>query len=339
MILGVDFLHEMGLVLDFTQTSVVVRRANPIPIQMPQSLNSSTTQILPMYQAEQKNQTRACAIVALEQPSANVIDECAVPSYNDLPQLKLHECPLTAFHTVVEEYENLFHTTPGVTEAAYHFIPTTGNPVRIPPRRFPTHYREEVERQIHTMLEQGIIKESSSPWMVPAVFVKKKSGEIRICVDYRELNKMTEKDAYPLPLPDEVQDRLSGVTVFSKLDLQSGYWQLPVSPTDQEKTVFCPGPGMALYEFQRMPFGLSGAPSSFQRLLDKNFQGLPFVTTYMDDILVHSADNENHILHLDEVFKRLTDAGLYNTEGQKMCHWAGNSVVFGTCVLRLGHDP
>ena len=103
-----------------------------------------------------------------------------------------------------------------------------------PPRRIPAHYRQEIEKKINTMLEQGIIEESSSPWMAPAVFVPKKSGEIRMCIDYRELNKRTKKDAYPLPLLDEVQDRLAGSTIFSTLDLQSGYWQLPVNKSDRE---------------------------------------------------------------------------------------------------------
>ena len=100
-----------------------------------------------------------------------------------------------------------------------HFIPTTGNPVKIPPRRIPGNYRVEVQQQINTMLQQGIIEPSSSPWMAPAVFVRKKNGEVRLCVDYRELNKRTVKDAYPLPRPDEVQDCLMGCTVFSTLDL------------------------------------------------------------------------------------------------------------------------
>ena len=119
----------------------------------------------------------------------------------------------------------------------------------MPPRRIPAHYKDEVERQIQQMLEYGVIEESSSLWMAPAVFVSKKSGEVRMCVDYREFNKRTAEDVYPLPLPDEVQDRLSGSTVFSKLDLHSRYWQLPVHPDDREKTAFCPGPGMGLYQF------------------------------------------------------------------------------------------
>ena len=164
--------------------------------------------------------------------------------------------------------------------------------MRVPPRRI--HYQEEVETHLSIMLQQGIIEESSSPWMAPAVYVMKKSGDLRLCVDYQELNKRTKKDAYPFPLPDEVQDRLSGSTIFLTLDLQSGYWQLPVSVQDREKTAFCPGPGMGLFQFRRMPFGLTGAPSSFQRLVDKILRGLPFVMIYLDDILVHSANVDMH---------------------------------------------
>ena len=109
------------------------------------------------------------------------------------------------------------------------------------------HFREEVEVQIQQLLEKGIITESSSPWLAPAVYVRKKTGDIRLCVDYRELNKKTTKDAYPLSLIDEVQDQLSGSAVFSKLDLQSGYWQLPVDPNDREKTAFSPGPGHGFF--------------------------------------------------------------------------------------------
>ena len=165
--------------------------------------------------------------------------------------------------------------------------------------------------------------------MAPAVFVPKKSGQIRICVDYRELNKRTTKDSYPLPLPVEVQDRLVGSTIFTTLDLHSGYWQVPVNPADREKTAFCPGPGMGLYEFCRMPFGLTGAPSSFQRLMDKTLSGLPFVTIYLDDILIHSDSVATHAQHLKMVFQRIRDAGL-TLRGAK-CHIGLPSVRY------LGH--
>ena len=98
--------------------------------------------------------------------------------------------------------------------------------------------------------------------------------------------------------------------MFSTLDLHSGYWQLPVAETDRPKTAFCPGPGMGLYQFCHMPFGLSGAPASFQRLMDSVLRGLPFASTYLDDILVYSPNVECHKDHLQQVFCRLQKAGL-----------------------------
>ena len=100
------------------------------------------------------------------------------------------------------------------------------------------------------LLAQGIIQESSSLWMASAVFVRKKSVEIHLCVDYRELNKKTSTDAYPLPLPVEVQDQLAGAKLFTALDLQCGYWQMPVNPTHHEKSAVCPGPVMGLFQFR-----------------------------------------------------------------------------------------
>ena len=173
--------------------------------------------------------------------------------------------------------------------------------------------------------------------MAPVVFVPKKSGDLRLCIDYRELNKNTTKDAYPLPLPDEVQDRLLGSTIFSTLDLHSGYWQLPVIPSDRQKTAFCPAPDMGLYEFRRMPFGLTGAPSSFQRM-DKVLRGFPFVTIYLDDILVHSANVKEYGYHLQQVLQRLADAEL--TLRGKKCHIGMTSVSYlGHVFSSSGMEP
>ena len=135
--------------------------------------------------------------------------------------------------------------------------------------------------------------------MSPAVFVQKKMGEIRLCPGYRELNKKT------------TCDWLADSSIFSTLDLQSRYWQLPVNPADKEKTAFCPGPGMGLFQFCRMPFGLSEAPSSFQRFMDTILRGLSYVTIYLDDIIVHSPDEEVHKAHLLEIFNRLSAAGVF----------------------------
>ena len=112
--------------------------------------------------------------------------------------------------------------------------------MRVPPRRNPAHFQDEVREQLDDMLAKGIIEESNSPWMAPAVFSRKTSGELRLCVDYRALNKKTVSGAYPLPLVDEVQDQLSGSTIFSPLDLRCGFWQMPVHESNQQKTAFCP---------------------------------------------------------------------------------------------------
>ncbi len=186
-----------------------------------------------------------------------------------------------------------------------------------------------MQKQLEEMLDQGSIEESSSPWMAPAVYVRKMSGELRMCVHYRELNKQTAKDAYPLPLPDEVQDQLTQPQIFSALDLKSGYWQLPVHPEDHIKTAFRLGPGLGLYQFCRVPYGLSGAPSSFQHLMNKVLHGLSFATTYVDDILVHSTSEEEHKVHLRQVFQRLREADLI-LKGKK-CH------IGKTHVSYLGH--
>ena len=103
-----------------------------------------------------------------------------------------------AFHGLLDRSKDLFRNVPGVTNLTHHFIPTSGPPIRVPPRRIPAEYRQEVEKLIKAMLAEGIIEESSSPWMAPAVYAKKKTGEIRLCVDYRALNKNTVKDAYPI---------------------------------------------------------------------------------------------------------------------------------------------
>ena len=242
VILGVDFLHANGLVLDFTNSEITIYQPvnkNTRDYSIP---NAIIKEVKNIFNEAQKGYCKMCVIATIDTVEKDIVQECSIPSFQKSScRIELPECPDDELMSIVKEHCHLFCTTPGLTDVAHHFITTTGSPVRVPPRRIPVHYREEVEKQIAEMLEQGVIIESSSPWMAPAVFVMKKSGDLRLCIDYRELNKKTKKDAYPLPLPDEVQNRLSGSTVFSTLDLQSGYWQLPVNEADQEKTAFVQG--------------------------------------------------------------------------------------------------
>ena len=324
VILGIDFLQAHGLILDFTTTPVRVEAK----LHTDNGSRDSAQQVI---NAIRKTKAKACAIDVQTDPelSEETIDECAIPLLGKSHGYDMPVCDDLVFSSVLNDYHELFRNSPGQTSMAEHFIPTTGTPVKVPPRRIPANYRAEVEQQLNTMLSEGIIEESSSPWMAPTVFVRKKSGDLRLCVDYRELNKRTTKDAYPLPRPDEAQDRLAGSSVFSTLDMQNGYWQIPIHPDDRPKTAFCPGPGLGLFQFQRMPFGLSGAPATFQRLMDKVCRGLPFVTTYLDDVLIHSPSTADHERHLQQVFQRMTEAGL--TLRGKKCRIAMSQVTY------LGH--
>lgn len=174
------------------------------------------------------------------------------------------------------QYHTLFATCDddlGRTGRVQHKI-NTGNapPIRQSVRRMPQLRRQEAKKLLNDMLGRAVIQPSSSPWASPVVLVPKKDGSFRFCIDYRKVNAVTRKDAYPLPRVDEALDTLAGSKWFSALDLLSGYWQVEVSPEDREKTAFCTHEG--LFEFRVMPFGLCNAPATFQRLMDAGSSGL-----------------------------------------------------------------
>ena len=188
---------------------------------------------------------------------------------------------------------------------------------------------------IAKMLEQGIVKPSSSPWASPVVLVAKKDGSMRFCEDYRRLNSITRMDTYPLPRVDDSLDLLAQTSHFSTLDLASGYWQVGMEASSQPKTAFCAHSG--LYEFTVMPFGLCNAPATFQRLMETVLHGLArdkcFV--YLDDVLVVGKTFEEHTNNLREVLTRLREAGLRLKPSK--CHLAKARVTYlGYVVSREG---
>lgn len=167
-----------------------------------------------------------------------------------------------------------------------------------------------MKAHINQLLESQVIRESSSPYASPIVLVRKKDESLRMCVDYRPLNSKTRKDAFPLPRIEESLDALSGARWFSTIDLASGYNQVLVSEKDRPKTAFCTPFG--LFEFNRMPFGLCNAPSTFQRLMQRMFcdqQGQSLLL-YLDDIVVYSSSVEQHLQRLEMVLGRLQKEGL-----------------------------
>lgn len=167
------------------------------------------------------------------------------------------------------------------------------------------HLRADIEQQVQAMLAQGIVEECTSPWAAPLVVVKKKDGSNRICVDYRALNDVTEKDGHPIPRIGDSIDALAGATIFSTLDMTSGYHQVEVAEEDRDKTAFITGRGHHL-RFVTMPFCHCNALSTFQRLMERVFQGLVWKNTvvYLDDVVIFSKTPEEHVRHLSEVLER-----------------------------------
>ena len=181
----------------------------------------------------------------------------------------------------------------------------------IPAYRIPQHklYRQsenelhEIKRQINEYLEVGHIRPSSSSFSSPVLFVKKKDRSIRICIDYRSLNDITVKNNFSLPCIDDLHDRLGKARYFSKLDLYSGYYQIPIRQGDEHKTAFTSRYG--IYEFLVMPFGLINAPATFQTTMTDLFRLDNFVIVYLDDILIYLSSQEQYLHHLQLVLRRL----------------------------------
>lgn len=232
-------------------------------------------------------------------------------------------------------YSHLFHEQDpsflkSATVAEHHINTENHQPVRSAPYRVSPKEREAIRNQVDEMLQAGIIEPSSSPWSSPVVMVPKKNGELRFCIDYRRLNAVTVRDAYPLPRIDDILDHLGGATVFTCLDLKSGYWQIPVGKESQQKTAFITPDG--LYQTKRLPFGLCNGPASFQRIMDEILAGLKLniCLVYLDDLIICGKTYQEHQDKLETVFLALEKAQL--TLNLTKCNFAQ------TQILCLGHQ-
>jgi len=213
-----------------------------------------------------------------------------------------------------------------------HAIPTgTEAPVNNPPFRLSELQLQEQRKQIKELLEKGLIRLSESEWGSPVLFVPKPGGKWRMCIDYRPLNDKTRKNTYPLPRIDEGVLKIGKGRIFSKLDMVSGYWQVRVKEEDIPKTAFNTRDGK--YEFLVMPFGLTNAPATFQTMMNTIlFPCLSFVEVYLDDIVVYSQTEDEHVEHLRRVLTCLEQNGLYASP--EKCTLGTDSVVF--CGHEIG---
>ena len=279
--------------------------------------------------------------VSFDEQCKVYVDQDAQPECDDtgpvagleMPKTELTEKERQDFENLLIDNKDVFSTGPkdfGRTDTITHDIPLVDEtPFRLPYRRISPKDYGEVREHIQELQEAGIIRPSKSPFASPIVIVRKKDGQIRMCVDYRKLNSRTVRDAYPIPRIEESLDALGKAKYFSSLDLMSGYLQVGMAEADQSKTAFTTPLG--LFEYTRMPFGLMNAPATFQRLMNTVLGDLNLseVLIYLDDIIIFSETIDEHISRLQRVFARLREHGLKLKPSK--CHLLVEEVLY------LGH--
>jgi len=225
-----------------------------------------------------------------------------------------------AIEEIIQMYPEVFPAEPKLvgapaprlrlTQPAMRIETGDAAPIKLPYYKLGPADQDELKRQLKELLEAKLVRPSISPWGAPVLFVTKKNGSKRLCIDYRALNRVTKTDAYPLPRIQESLDRLGKSRFYTSLDATSGFWQNPVAEADIPKTAFNTRYGS--YEFTVTPFGLKNCPSAFQRMMDEILAGFldDFVIVYVDDILIYSESWDDHVAHVRQVAERLKDYGI-----------------------------
>ena len=242
--------------------------------------------------------------------------------------LQKHECAFSKYKGDI-----------GCSKIVKHEICTVPRPpVHVPMRRIPMHLEEQVDQHVEDLLKQNIIRKSQSPWNAALVVVPKKDGTIRMCVDYRNLNALTIRPIYPIPDTKHLLDSLSGSAYFSSIDLSSAYYQCEMAEKDKPKTAFATRKGH--FEFNRMPFGLSGAPATFQRLMNLMLEkeNWEICLIYLDDVMIFGRTFEEHLQRVACVLKRVEDSGL-KLSPMKCNFFAKNLQFLGHVVNSDGIKP
>lgn len=295
MVLGVQWLSTLGpITWGFSQLEMQFKinnkrvvlhgikegNLNEVKATKMDKLQNEQAQISMIYvhQAELREEVEVCA---LEGQGQNIVPE---------------------LHKLLENYDDIFTeptTLPPLRGQHDHRIPLMegSNPVNQRPYRYTIYQKNEIDKMVQILLEAGTIQPSSSSYDSPVILVKKKDGTWRLCVDYRNLNGMTIKDRFPIPLIEDLMDEFGRSKIYSKIDLREGYHQVRMDPNDIHKTAFKTHSGH--YEYLVMPFGLKNAPATYH-LMNSVFKDFlrKFVLIFYDDILIYSESMESHIQHL-----------------------------------------
>ena len=294
--------------------------------------------IEPSVESEAENPSKSANVPASK--SLASIRSALTATAAQLKSASSNAVPLTNEHidswaVIRKEFPDVFpaELPPGLppsreVDHKIELIPGSAPPSR-PTFRLSSSELTELKKQLDELMAAGFIQHSKSPYGAPILFVKKKDGTMRMCVDYRALNNVTIKNSYPLPRVDELFDRLQGAQYFSKIDLRSGYHQIRIAPDDVPKTAFRTRYGH--FEFLVLPFGLTNAPATFMHLMHQSFRHLldKFVLVFLDDILIFSKTREEHERHVREVLEILRKEKLFAKESK--CE------MFKTEVEFLGH--
>ena len=298
VILGMDFLAKYNAKIDCRKRCIIFNPYGNEEFLYHGQLQSSVTRIVSAIKAR-KMLANGC-----QGYLASVVDK------DRETELSPEDVP------IIREFVDIFpKDLPGLPperEISFEIELLPGSaPVSKAPYRMAPAELKELQVQLQELLDKGFIRQSHSPWGAPVLFVKKKDGSLRLCIDYRDLNKITIKNKYPLPRIDDLFDQLRGAEVFSKIDLRSGYHQLRIKESDISKTAFRTRYGH--YEFLVMPFGLTNAPAAFMDLMNRVFKEYldKFVIVFIDDILIYSKSVEEHEQHLRMVLEMLRGNKLY----------------------------
>lgn len=294
---------------------LMVRCLNPSdePIQLRSGL------CVGRYYGLEENEVSSCPHDVYINDVNTMTEPNEIPEHlRDLIETASKDCSPEEKHRLVNmlsRYHDVFSKNDddvGLTNMVEHEIPIMPGtrPIKQPVRRLGIEKEKEVDAQVKSLLDKNLIQPAQSAWSSPVVLVKRKDGKWRFCIDYRRLNAVTQPDVFPLPRIDESLEALSGSKYFSTLDLISGYWQVPLSKEAKDKSTFITRNG--LWSWNVLPFGLTSAPATFQRLMENVLHGLHWKTLllYLDDIIVIAPDFDSHLLRLEEVFQRLRLAGL-----------------------------
>ena len=323
LILGDGWLSQHRAVIDYPRECVLLKHKTPPTVLRfaGSSPKTETPSLMTLSQVTRhlKQSQRAFLVVVRRGGDLPVGDEAEAKTQTEQPTKppkstasSIAKLDPKVLNDLLEEYKDLFpDSIPGLPpdRGISLSIPLIdgAQPVNRPAFRYSPAERQEIEEQVRYLLSRGLITERTSPFGAPVLFVPNPNGTLRVCIDYRGLNKLTRKNQFPIPRVDDLIDQLRGAKLFSAIDLMQGYYQIRIRQEDCEKTAFKTPIG--LFEFKVLPFGLSNAPAIFQSMMNKIFakQIGKSVLVYLDDIMVFSRSAEEHLKHLREVLDILRE--------------------------------